>query len=88
MATPEEQPITEQEEAEAPAATPLAAAEPEALDLIELFNTTVSEYDATFVVYYRGLWWPYCKVRETRTMAIIYGTMRRRTYSVEFVHAK
>ncbi len=58
MATPEEQPITEQEEAEAPAATPQAAAEPEPepLDLIELFNTTISEYDATFVVYYRGLW--------------------------------
>ncbi len=56
MATPEEQPITEQEEAETPAATPLAAAEPEPLDLIELFNTTLSEYDATFVVYYRGLW--------------------------------
>ena len=31
-------------------------------DLVAWFNSTIEDYDAFFLVYYRGLWWPYCKV--------------------------
>ncbi len=56
MATSDEQPISEQPaKAETPAANGREA-EGADLDLIELFNNTVSENDATFVVYYRGDW--------------------------------
>ena len=67
--TSEEQQISEQGEAQPePETTPAtgegetAAAEAKSSggsspsDMIEFFNTTIQEYDATFVVYYRGLW--------------------------------
>ena len=71
MATLEEQPITKQEESppqeheESPPEEQEGAAKegaaPEASsgtpsDLIEWFNSTVQQYDATFIIYYRGLW--------------------------------
>jgi len=70
MATLEEQPITKQEESppqeheesppEEQEGSAKEGAAPEASsgtpsDLIEWFNFTVQRYDATFVVYYRGL---------------------------------
>jgi len=71
MATLEEQPITKQEESppqeheESPPEEQEGAAKegaaPEASsgtpsDLIEWFNSTVQQYDATFIIYYRDLW--------------------------------
>lgn len=49
----ESQPEREQEtDAETPSAEK---------SLVEHFEETCSKNDATFVVYYRGVWWPYCK---------------------------
>lgn len=31
-------------------------------DMVQFFKDTLPENDATFVVFYRGIWWPYCKV--------------------------
>lgn len=31
-------------------------------DLVQFFKDTLSDNEATFVVFFRGLWWPYCKV--------------------------
>lgn len=30
-------------------------------DMVQFFKDTLPDNDATFVVFYRGLWWPYCK---------------------------
>lgn len=54
MATSEEEPITQQQPEEA--ATQAESGAGESQDLIELFSSTISEYEATFVVYYRGNW--------------------------------
>ena len=57
MATPEEQQITEQDESP-PQEQEGGANEGNSTvpsDLIEWFNVAVQQYDATFVIYYRGL---------------------------------
>ena len=54
MASPVEGEVTQQQE-EKPTPQPADAPVP-GTDLVELFNTTIAQHDATFVVYYRGLW--------------------------------
>lgn len=63
MATSEEQERVEQSEGSDLRSRPAAAAAAAAAestgtpeDLISWFNDTIKEYDATFIVYYRGLW--------------------------------
>ena len=51
----EESPPEEQEGAAKEGAAPEASSGTPS-DLIEWFNSTVQQYDATFIIYYRGLW--------------------------------
>ena len=51
----EESPPQEQEGATKEGAAPEASSGTPS-DLIEWFNSTVQQYDATFIIYYRGLW--------------------------------
>ena len=52
----EEQAVEQQEEATPQPSTQPAEASVQGTDLVELFNTTIAQHDATFVVYYRGHW--------------------------------
>ena len=37
-------------------------------DMVVWFESAITNYEATFVVFYRGYWWSYCKVRNQRLM--------------------
>lgn len=64
MATTDEQPIVETTEqagadvAQEPAAEapPPSSEQTSSTDMIEWFNGAIQQYDATFIIYYRGLW--------------------------------
>ena len=66
MSSTDEQLITEGSEQDAaavsePAAEPAAEPSPSSeqtspSDMVEWFNSTIQQYDAIFIVYYRGLW--------------------------------
>jgi len=54
-------------------------------EIVEWFKNKIKESRVTFVVYYRGFWWPYCKVINTSTLISFLNLfLKKQNYLKEF----
>lgn len=58
------------------------------VDMIELFEKTVTEHEATFVVFYRGDWWPYCKVGTSAILVPLFVQIELDLYAYIIISLK